>query len=161
MAGDECSWRAILNALCSRPVARLDKVWKRVDLQALGLLEAWVHPAEAEGETVQVGEPKSTPWGGDVQVKLKEELDRTRIDASSSAVGSAEEVFKVEGMDRARVLFETFRTSFLLCPRKTFVVDGELDQDMKRMVGFWWAIANEGGGVGGFAAKLEVGRFFR
>ena len=55
-----------------------------------------------------------------------------------------------------RVLFRTIRfTSFLLCPRKTFVVDGELDQDVKRMVGFWRAMANEGGGVGGFAAKLQ------
>ena len=155
VAGDECSWRAILNALCSRPVARLDKVWKRVDLPALRLLVGWVHSAEGEGETVQVGEPRSTPWGGDVKVKLKEELDRARVEASSSAVGSAEEVFKVEAMDRARVLFEKFRTSFLLCPRKTFVVDGELDQDVKRMVGFWRAMANEGGGVGGFAAKLQ------
>ena len=67
----------------------------------------------------------------------------------------AEEVFKVEAMNRARVLLEKFRTSFFLCPRKTFVVDGELDQDVKRMVGFWRAMANEGGGVGGFAAKLQ------
>ena len=75
VAGDECSWRAILNALCSRPGARLDKVWKSVVLQALDLLEAWVHPAEGEGKTLQVGEPRSTPWGGDVKVKLKKKLD--------------------------------------------------------------------------------------
>jgi hypothetical protein len=28
-AGDECSWRAIVGALCSAPIARLDKVWRR------------------------------------------------------------------------------------------------------------------------------------
>ena len=160
-AGDECSWRAILSALCSRPVARLDKVWRRVDFQALALVEGWVHPLEAEGDmttmtttttTVQVGEPSSTPWGGDVKIRLKEELDRARVEGSSA---SAEDAFRIETMDRARIIFERFRTSFLLCPRKTFVVDGELDQDVRWMVGFWRALANDGGGVGGFAAKLQ------
>ena len=50
--------------------------------------------------------------------------------------------------DRARVLVENLRNSarhFLLCPRNTFVADGELDQDVKRMVGFWRAMVNEGG----------------
>ena len=98
----------------------------------------------AKEEAVQVSEPRSTPWGGDVRVKLKEELHRARIEGSPST--AAEDVFKVEAMDRARVLFERFRTSFLLGRRKTFVVDGELDQDVKRMVGFWRAMANEGGG---------------
>jgi len=157
-AGDECSWRAILSALCSRPVARLDKVWRRVDLQALGLVEGWVHPPETEGDmtttttTVQVGEPSSTPWGGDVKIRLKEELDRARVEGSSA---STEDVFRTETMDGARIIFERFRTSFLLCPRKTFVVDGELDQDVRWMVGFWRSLANDGGGVGGFAAKLQ------
>ena len=52
------------------------------------------------------------------------------------------------------VLFEWFRASFLLCPRKRFV-DVELDADVKRMVGFWKDMASEGGGVGGLAAKFQ------
>ncbi|KAM6502914.1 rho GTPase activating protein 22 [Amanita muscaria] len=177
IAGDECSWRAIMAALCSRPVARLDKVWKRVDTQALAVVESWVHPrpqaspvenenehqtqngnanptgkVEEEGNmgdcAVQAGEPRSTPWGGSVKNRIKEALDNSRVVES-------EEVFKFESFNRARVLFEQFRTSFLLCPRQTFVVDGELDADVKRMVGFWRDMASEGGGVGGLAAKFQ------
>ncbi|KAJ6456328.1 hypothetical protein C8R47DRAFT_1227865 [Mycena vitilis] len=34
-ADDECAWRAIVAALCSGPVARLDKVWRRSEGPAL------------------------------------------------------------------------------------------------------------------------------
>jgi GTPase-activating protein BEM2 len=44
IASDECSWRAIMAAICSKPVTRLDKVWKRVDMQAVGMVELWVYP---------------------------------------------------------------------------------------------------------------------
>ncbi|PFH48907.1 hypothetical protein AMATHDRAFT_5377 [Amanita thiersii Skay4041] len=148
-AGDEVSWRAIVAALCSRPVARLDKVWKRVDPQALAAIESWVHPNE-EGELVGVGEPRSTPWGGDVKARIKDELDKARDEE-----GSGDVLFKAGPLGKARVVFERFRTAFVLCPRKTYVVDGELDADVKRMVAYWREMALEGGGVGGLAAKLQ------
>ncbi|KAF8639252.1 hypothetical protein AX17_001617 [Amanita inopinata Kibby_2008] len=148
IAGDECSWRAILAALCSRPVARLDKVWKRVDPQALAAIESWVH-ANEEGEISDVGEPRSTPWGGDVRVRVKEELDKVQGEHGG------EEVFKVESLNQARIVFERFRTSFVLCPRKTYVIDGELDVDVKRMVSYWQQMALEGGGMGGLSAKFQ------
>ena len=37
--GDDCSWRAIMAGLCSRPIARLDKVWKRVHSDALRIVQ--------------------------------------------------------------------------------------------------------------------------
>ena len=43
LAGDETSWRAIFAALCSRPIACLDKAWKRVNPQALAVIESWAH----------------------------------------------------------------------------------------------------------------------
>lgn len=57
-AGDEVSWRAIMAGLCARPVARLEKAWKRADPQALSAVESWVygvgggmHTAEHEWQT--------------------------------------------------------------------------------------------------------------
>jgi len=42
VSGYECSWKVISAALCSRPIARLFKVWKRVDPQALAAVQRWI-----------------------------------------------------------------------------------------------------------------------
>lgn len=42
LAGNECMWKAILDALTSKPVARLEKVWRRVDTADRMNVEAWV-----------------------------------------------------------------------------------------------------------------------
>ncbi|KAF8804886.1 hypothetical protein BYT27DRAFT_7258787 [Phlegmacium glaucopus] len=72
IAGDECLWQAISAALCSRPISRLDKAWKRVDPQALSAIKSWVH-ATNEKENISVGQPQVTPWGGDVKAHIIEE----------------------------------------------------------------------------------------
>ncbi|KAJ7659713.1 hypothetical protein DFH06DRAFT_1402750 [Mycena polygramma] len=70
-AGDECTWRAIVAALCSAPVARLDKVWRRAEGPALAAVEGW---ARLEGEGCEVREPRVTPWGGAIQAKLNHSI---------------------------------------------------------------------------------------
>jgi hypothetical protein len=144
--GDECSWRAIAAALCSRPVARLDKAWKRVDASALTAVESWVYP-RSDGECVTINEPRATPWGGDLRNRAKGELLKAREDAG-------DEVFKVAPLEKARELFETLRTSFSLCPRKTRAVDGDVGENMRRMISFWRDMSTEGGGTGGIGAKF-------
>ncbi|KAJ7658894.1 hypothetical protein B0H17DRAFT_1213103 [Mycena rosella] len=118
-AGDECSWRAIVGALCSAPVARLDKVWRRVEPPALTAVEAW---ARLEGEGCEVREPRVTPWGGDIRQRLKD-----------------------EPMERALDLFEGFRKQFLLCPRHVSLAEDEVGEDVKLMVNYWREKFAEGG----------------
>ncbi|KAL6305095.1 hypothetical protein BKA93DRAFT_731484 [Sparassis latifolia] len=105
-SGNECSWRAIMAALCSRPVARLEKVWKRVDVEAFSLVQSWVRPCET-GETMHVEEPKVVPWAGDVRRLLKECLERSRTADCSE--------WQVDPLIEARERFEAFRTEFSLC----------------------------------------------
>ena len=145
--GDECSWRAIIAALCSRPIARLDKVWKRVDPQAVAAIESWVHVA-ADGESITVSEPQTTPWGGDVKQKMNEELSQARGEEGSTMI-------QMEGLGKAKTSFESFRSSFLLCPRRIQVSEHEISDDVRRMVVFWREMAAEGGGTGSTAVKFQ------
>ncbi|TFK45164.1 hypothetical protein BDQ12DRAFT_50569 [Crucibulum laeve] len=146
-AGDECSWRAIAAALCCRPVARLEKAWKRVDPQALAAIESWVY-AESESQAPSVKEPRSTPWGSDIKVKLTEELASARGENGDLMV-------QVAPLRRTRILFDSFRVSFLLCPRKSAVLESEVTDDMRKMVAYWREMAAEGGGTGSMAVKFQ------
>ncbi|KAJ7036799.1 rho GTPase activating protein 22 [Mycena alexandri] len=150
VAGDECTWRAIGAALCSAPVARLNKVWFRVDAQALAAVEGWARLEEIE-------EPRVTPWGGDIRERLKSELDAAR----GSDGGGAEETLLVAPMERALDMFEGFRKQFLLCPRRVSLAEDEVGEDVKLMVNYWKEKLAEGGASGGIAAKfVRVDQFF-
>ncbi|KAL0955530.1 hypothetical protein HGRIS_001768 [Hohenbuehelia grisea] len=146
-AGDECSWRAVAAALCSRPVARLEKAWKRVDPQALAAIESWVYPPQ-DGESLTVKEPRVTPWGGDQASRVSLELQKARAEDTS-------EYWVVEPLDQARTVFESLRTTFALCPRRAVVPEDELSDDIRRMVAFWRDVAASGGGSGGIASKFQ------
>ena len=147
IAGDECSWRAIFAALCSRPVARLDKAWKRVDPQALSVIESWAH-VTSDNDNISVGQPQVTPWGGDVKVHIVEELGKARGDNGDSMINAA-------SIGKARSLFDQFRTSFLLCPRKSNVMENEVSEDARRLTAFWRDMAADGGGRGSMAVKFQ------
>ncbi|KAK1224297.1 rho GTPase-activating protein [Marasmius sp. AFHP31] len=126
ISGDECSWRAIMSAVCSPPIARLEKAWKRVDPDATSTVESWTQ-VSGEGEPVGVAEPKITPWGGDAGTVIQEELTR--------ASGKTGEIFSLDAIARIRTLFEQLRTSFSLCPRKVVLEEG--GQDIRRLVAYW------------------------
>ncbi|KAI9507994.1 hypothetical protein F5148DRAFT_1200141 [Russula earlei] len=108
VTGDECSWRAIFNALCSRPVARLDRMWRRVDSSAYSIVETWV--ARAGTDAV---EKRLTFWGGDACERMRTSIDRAKIGEDDS--------FAVQFLRAAKDDFEGFRTSFSLCPRRLTV----------------------------------------
>ena len=153
-SGDECSWKAIAAALCSRPVARLAKAWKRVDPHAVATVERWVsaqgtsrsskRAATAEIKAA-VGQPQLTPWGGDTKAQFNAEVTRA----------SEEAMIVIAPLKAAINTFESFRTSFELCPRKLSVGEGELNEDVRRLVMFWKQLANEGGGRSGMSAKFQ------
>jgi len=146
-SGDHCSWRAISSGLCSRPVARLDKAWKRVDPQALAAIETWVN-AISHDEATSLLAPQSTVWGGSIKFSLNDEL-------SKAAGNSGDNVLSVNHVTRAKYLFEMFRTSFALCPKKTFVAEGEINDDICQLASFWRNVAAEGGVTSGLAVKYQ------
>ncbi|KAF7363094.1 Rho GTPase activating protein 22 [Mycena venus] len=151
-AGDECTWQAIVAALCSAPVARLEKVWRRVEAPAIAAVEGW---ARLEGEGCEVREPRVTPWGGDIRQRLKDEVDTARV----GDVGGAEETLVVAPMERALDMFEGWSKRFLLCPRRVSLPEDEIGEDVKFLVNYWRE-SFEGRGAGGIAAKfLRVDQF--
>ncbi len=156
--GDECSWKAIAAGLCSRPIARLAKVWKRVDPQSVAAVERWAlangvlssdgnKDEEAEAK-VAVGQPQMTFWGGDVKARLNSELSKA----------NEETMIVMEPLLRAAIIYEGFRTSFELCSRTVHVSEGEIDDDLRSLIAFWSELASEGGGKSGLALKFQ--RFF-
>jgi hypothetical protein len=147
IAGDECSWQAIFTALCSRPISRLDKAWKRVDPQALSAIESWAQ-VTGDKENISVGQPQVTPWGGDVKIRIVEELGKARGDNGDSMINTA-------CIIKARSLFDQFRTSFLLCPRKSYVMENEVSEDARRLAAFWRDMAADGGGISSMAVKFQ------
>ncbi|KAJ7591782.1 rho GTPase activating protein 22 [Mycena floridula] len=148
LAGDECSWKAIVAAVCCAPVARLEKVWKRVDPGALAMVESWVQPGP-DGEALEVKEPRVTPWGGVVDSLIKDEMEKALV----------EESVVIRPLERARKMFEGFRTSFSLCPRKVDMFEEECGDDVRRLLTYWRDMFNQGGGNDSLAKFQRVSQF--
>ena len=151
--GDECSWMAICAALFSRPVARLERVWKRLDHMTLTIAESWVYPGP-EGGPATAGEPKQTPWGGVAKEKLRECFDQVK----ESDPGKS---WPVKPLFEVREVWEELKTSFSLCPRKTDW--GRLErgrgmeegESVNRMVALWQTLyQNKGNNGSGMALKV-------
>jgi GTPase-activating protein BEM2 len=163
-SGDEVSWRAIVAALCSPPVVRLEKVWRRVSADARGYVEAWVNNIAGHGggnlRSGGVREPVVTPWGGNLVATIREQLGKARYAPSESppsASGSIlDETFNLEALEKVRVMFEGFRTRFLLCPRKVVLGDEDTTEDVRKLFVYWRDMYECGGSQGGgLGAKFQ------
>ncbi|KAJ4468415.1 hypothetical protein C8J55DRAFT_437773 [Lentinula edodes] len=147
--GDECSWRAILHAICAAPVARLEKAWKRVNPVAIATVESWVQPVK-DGDPVNgIREPRITPWGGNMRSIIREHLSQ------ASAPGSTGDVLMLATLDRVRMLFEGFRTSVSLCPRKTTTLEERSNEEVQKLVSYWKDIVADGGASSGLGIKFH------
>ena len=151
--GDECSWMAICTALFSRPVARLERAWKRLDPMVLTIAESWVYPGP-EGGPATAGEPKQTPWGGVAKEKLRECFDQMKE-------GESGKTWTVKPLFEAREVWEGLKASFSLCPRKTDWGRLEKERGMEegesvnRMVALWQTLyQNKGNNGSGIASKF-------
>jgi len=159
--GDECSWMAICAALFSRPVARLERAWKRLDPMVLTIAESWVYPGP-EGGPATAGEPKQTPWGGVAKEKLRECFDQVKDGESGKS-------WTVKPLFEAREVWEGLKASFSLCPRKTDW--GRLEkgkgmeegESVNRMVSLWQTLYQNKGNNGSVIASkfARYGRFLR
>lgn len=127
IAGDECSWKAISAALCSRPVARLTKAWRRADRQSVIAVESWIYP-ENDGHVATARGPMITAWGGDTKEHVRHELDRAR--------NEVDEYWATEPLLKAKDIFEGVRTHFALCSRSP-VEATSLSPDVGRLVSLW------------------------
>ncbi|KAF9231969.1 hypothetical protein BU15DRAFT_90776 [Melanogaster broomeanus] len=132
VAGDECSWMAISAALCSRPVARLTKAWRRVDRQSLIAVESWIY-AESDGRVATVREPMVTAWGGETKELIRRELDQARDEIDSNWI--------VQPLLVARDLFEGLRTKFALY--------------IAKLVSFWEDFSQGKSGQNALALKFQ------
>ena len=141
VTGDECSWRAIFNALCSRPVARLDKTWRRVDPGVRATIENWA--SKAGGDAV---ENKLTFWGGDACERMRTSIDRAKVGEGDS--------FSVQFLRSAKDDFEGFRTSFSLCPRKLNEGADGLTTVVQTLLGTWRALSSSEGYFGSLGRKF-------
>jgi len=76
--GNECMWKAIFDALTSKPVARLEKVWRRVDIADRLNIESWV-----KGENpVKQGSQNQIPWLSTSAGELTRELQRLKVSSN-------------------------------------------------------------------------------
>ncbi|EKM53679.1 uncharacterized protein PHACADRAFT_198103 [Phanerochaete carnosa HHB-10118-sp] len=107
--GDECAWRAILSALCARPIARLDKVWKRVDGEALRITQSWVYPHDGQ-DTSKTTEPKTIPWAGDRILQMHSALNSAALRDSDDWI--------VDKLADAWRSYDSLRTDFSLASRQ-------------------------------------------
>lgn len=141
--GDECSWRAISAGLCSRPIARLDKVWKRVETDALRLIQSWVFSAEGASK---VNEPITIPWAGEHLRIMKEALDVAHI--------RDREEWNVRKLGEAYREFHALRTDFADCVHRTEAEHSDVVEDVEVLARFWQSSALFGQNAG-FAAKFK------
>ena len=141
VTGDECSWRAIFNALCSRPVARLDKTWRRVDPGARATIENWASKAGSDAV-----ENKLTFWGGDACERIRTSVDKAKLGGGDS--------FAVQFMRFAKNDFEGFRTAFSLCPRKPSEGADGFTKVVQTLLGTWRVLSSPEGGASGLSRKF-------
>lgn len=127
-AGDETSWRAVMAALCSKPIARLEKAWKRVESGALAAVRTWVY-ASPHGERASVPDPKRTPWCGDCRQRALALLAKLR-----EAKGS---VWPLDQIEEIRTLHITFQSALSACAREQHRRDVSEDEDVSRLVQLW------------------------
>ena len=145
VAGDECSWKAILAALCSRPVARLTKAWRRADRQSVIAVESWIYP-ENNGHVATARDPMITAWGGDAKEQIRYEMDRARNEVDGH--------WTTEPLLKARSIFESVRTRFALCSRMP-VETGSLAQDVVKLAALWEDLSEEKSAQNAFAVKFQ------
>lgn len=74
--GDRCTWKAIEAALCSRPLARIEKAWRRTSLTALRLFHSWAKDTDSPDQIVM------SPWGGDILNKITYLWPKAKLELS-------------------------------------------------------------------------------
>ncbi|KAI0352013.1 hypothetical protein OH77DRAFT_829733 [Trametes cingulata] len=149
-SGDDCSWRAIMAALCARPIARLDKVWKRVDAEALSIVQCWVQIL-VRGDQPTATAPTAYPWAGDAEREIREALEKAK--------GGDGDEWIVRHLREVREKFDGLRTMFALCTKKTDVSGANEPPAVEVLSKHWHNLAFEGDNRGLAAKVLRTEQF--
>ncbi|KAI0366782.1 hypothetical protein BV20DRAFT_971516 [Pilatotrama ljubarskyi] len=149
-SGDDCSWRAIMAALCARPIARLDKVWKRVDPDALSIVQCWVQIL-VRGDQPTATAPMAYPWAGDAEREIRQALEKAK--------GGDGDEWIVRCLRDARENFEALRTTFALCTKTTDLGSANDFPTVDVLAKHWHTLAFEGDGRGLAAKCLRTEQF--
>ncbi|KAH7098312.1 hypothetical protein BKA62DRAFT_642445 [Auriculariales sp. MPI-PUGE-AT-0066] len=154
-AGDWTTWRAIAAALCSRPIARLDRLWKRVDGQTTrNIVVVWSALLAADpqpGTSILGGSASSAlkqtdprrapklPWLGDVPEQARNILQSAGT--GGAAKGDEWEVDMLLQVD-ALVSRSATRLGVFDPNALDYTADHLSDGDMAALVQFWEQAAN-------------------
>lgn len=134
-AGDECSWKAIMDALCSKPVARLEKAWRRTDAHVLSVVRSWVH-ASSMNEPAKVQIPKITFWGGGLRHKALKIIEELHDGKSND--------WHISPMQVAKQSFDEVKTLLGTCAPKHDLLDAAPDnEDLLCLVQLWKDMSKE------------------
>ncbi|KZV70003.1 hypothetical protein PENSPDRAFT_685890 [Peniophora sp. CONT] len=152
LAGDMCAFRAVYAGLTARPVARLEKTWRRVESGARAIVEEWVEREEGKDVTVKV------PWAGDICARVRDAVGEAKAQS-----GEESAVFVVGPMGRAREEVERFGRALKACGKGVDEGDEEREKYAEsdaRLGVVWEALARTGGGVGNIASQfIHVDQF--
>ncbi|VDC02682.1 unnamed protein product [Peniophora sp. CBMAI 1063] len=152
LQGDMCAFRAVYAGLTARPVARLEKTWRRVESGARAIVEGWVE--REEGKDVEV----KVPWTGDICARV-----RDAVGEAKTQTGEEAPIYAVVPLMRAREEFETLGNALRACGRGEIEVDAEGEKYAEsdaRLGVVWEALAKTGGGVGNIASQfIHVDQF--
>ena len=112
LAGDECSWKAIMTALTSKPIARLEKAWKRVDSTAINAVRTWIYAFTSlasvnKKDSFGVSEPRRSPWGGDGRFRVAKIVEKLLEEKKNG--------WKCKSMIEAMRIFQEFFVSLQGC----------------------------------------------
>ncbi|EEB90456.1 hypothetical protein MPER_11335, partial [Moniliophthora perniciosa FA553] len=135
--GDECSWRAIMHALRRDGKRALEANWSPG--WRLRTVESGNPGWRAMGKGID------SPGGG-IRKVIQDELTK--------ASGKTGEIFSIDSIVKAQLLFERFRTSFSLCPRKVSLSDDEVGDEVRKLVEYWSDLYADAGNSG-LAAKFQ------
>ncbi|KAF8723198.1 GTPase-activator protein for Rho-like GTPases, partial [Rhizoctonia solani] len=72
--GDECTWRAVQAAVCSRAIARLERVFRRMSDEEREIVSEW-----ARDDRPIHQDCKCTPWESNVRERIAQEMVRARL----------------------------------------------------------------------------------
>ena len=81
--GNEVAWRAIMEGICAKPVARLEKAWRRVEVVERQVVEGWIRDGK-----VSTGRTKeNVPWLAEKTALLIQALGNIQVSWAWLLVG--------------------------------------------------------------------------
>ena len=83
--GNEVAWRAIMEGICAKPVARLEKAWRRVEVVERQVVEGWIRDGK-----VSTGRTKeNVPWLAEKTALLIQALGNIQVSLGVAVGGIA------------------------------------------------------------------------